>query len=118
MAQNFNEESLAVAFKRGHVSKSSLCADTVHTPDMANSQLKTSGPCDPAKDRPFGPGVQCSQFDFTLTFEQAIFGVGISSFYLICSFIRLGQLHRKPIKTLPSPFFAAKLVCAVESKFV
>jgi hypothetical protein len=78
---------------------------------MANSQ-KSAGPCDLAKDRLFGPGVQCSQFDFTLAFEQAIFGVGISSCYLICSFIRLRQLHGASIKTLPNFVFGAKLVCA------
>jgi hypothetical protein len=88
---------------------------SVHTPEMANSQLKTNGPCDLAKDGLFGPGVQCSQFDFTLTFEQAIFGVGISSIYLICFLIRLGQLHGQSIKTLQSIAFPAKLVRACRS---
>jgi hypothetical protein len=83
---------------------------------MANSQLKANGPCDLAKDGHFGPGVQCSQFDFTLTFEQAVFGVGISSFFLICTFIRLGQLHGQSIKTLSSIAFPAKLVRACRSE--
>jgi hypothetical protein len=84
---------------------------------MAYPQVKTSGPCDIAKDQQFGPGVQCSQFDFTLTFEQAIFGIGISSLYLICFIIRLGQLYRKSIKTLPSPIHVTKLVCPVQTQF-
>jgi len=79
---------------------------------MANSQLKPNGPCDLNKDRLFGPGVQCPQFDFTLAFEQAIFGVGVSSFFLVLFAIRLGQLHGQSIKTLPSWVFPAKLVRA------
>jgi hypothetical protein len=79
---------------------------------MANFQLKSNGPCDLAKDRLFGPGVQCSQFDFTLAFEQAIFGVGVTSFFLVLWFVRLGQLHGQSIKTLPSLVFPAKLVRA------
>lgn len=69
-----------------------------------------NGPCNLAQDGLFGPGVPCSQFDFTLTFEQAIFGVGITAFFLLLFVFRLGQLHGQSIKTLPNLVFPAKLV--------
>jgi hypothetical protein len=83
---------------------------------MSNHPLKTSVLCDTGKDASFGPTVQCSQFDFTLTFEQAILVIGISSLYLILFIIRLGLLYRKSVKTLPSSILWAKLVREVEIK--
>src|ERR1700722_18890083 len=83
---------------------------------MSNHPLKTSVPCDTGKDASFGPTVQCSQFDFTLTFEQSILVIGISSLYLILFIIRLGQLYRTSVKTLPNTILWAKLVCVVETK--
>jgi hypothetical protein len=61
--------------------------------------------------------VNCSQFDFTLTFEQSIFGIGITAFYLILFIIRLAQLYGQSRKVRPSLILWAKLVREVEIKF-
>jgi ATP-binding cassette subfamily C (CFTR/MRP) protein 1 len=66
--------------------------------------------CDVAVDRKFGPGVQCSQFDFTLTFEQSIFGIGISTIFLLLFPVRAKQLFCAPIKTTQHPIYLAKIV--------
>jgi hypothetical protein len=84
---------------------------------MSNPPLKPSVPCDAAKDGQFGPGINCSAFDFTLTFEQAIFGIGITSFYLILFIIRLGQLYGQSIKVRPGLILWVKLVRDVEIEF-
>jgi hypothetical protein len=83
---------------------------------MSPPQLQANVPCNVNKDATFGPGVQCSQFDFTLTFEQSILVIGISSLYLILFIIRLGQLYRTSVKTLANTILWAKLVCVVETK--
>jgi len=69
--------------------------------------------CSIATDRAFGPGAKCHQFDFTLTFEQAILGVGVSSSFLLLCLIKAKSLRSATIKTLRSPVHAAKVVISL-----
>lgn len=66
--------------------------------------------CTVAADQTFGPAVKCGQFDFTLFFEQSIFGIGISSLFLLFVPFRIAQLYRAEIKTLWNSMFAVKIV--------
>jgi ATP-binding cassette subfamily C (CFTR/MRP) protein 1 len=67
-------------------------------------------PCSVVADRNFGPGVKCDQFDFTLTFEQSIFGIGISSVLLLLFPFRVWSLYRATIKTVKNSIYASKIV--------
>jgi hypothetical protein len=69
-----------------------------------------NGPCNLAQDGLFGPGVPCSQFDFTLTFEQSIFGIGISAVLLLLFPLRLAILRRATIKTSENAIYLFKIV--------
>jgi hypothetical protein len=67
--------------------------------------------CDLAVDQTFGPAVQCpDQFDFTLFFEQAIFGIGFSGLFLLIVPFRVYHLWGATIKCSKSPIYAAKIV--------
>jgi ATP-binding cassette subfamily C (CFTR/MRP) protein 1 len=66
--------------------------------------------CDQLADRLFGPTIKCSQFDFTLTFEQSIFGIGISALFLLWFPLKIWRLHGGPIKTLTNPIYISKIV--------
>ena len=61
-------------------------------------------------DQSFGPGIQCSQFDFTITFEHIIFGITASTIFLILIILRLWRLFRKETVTVSHPVLWAKLV--------
>jgi hypothetical protein len=67
-------------------------------------------PCNVGLDQRFGPVVQCSQFDFTLAFEQSIFGIGISAMFLLLFPFRAKQLFHAPIKIVQHPIYIAKIV--------
>jgi hypothetical protein len=67
-------------------------------------------PCTTAQDALFGPGVACSQFDFTLFFEQSVLGIGISSLFLILALLRVWQLRGKSVKANSSWVHALKIV--------
>ncbi|KAF2396774.1 P-loop containing nucleoside triphosphate hydrolase protein [Trichodelitschia bisporula] len=73
----------------------------------------TSRSCDVLADRSFGPGVKCDQFDFTVTFEQSIFGIGVSSLFLLLLPLRLWLLRRASTKTRSHPIYAFKIGLAV-----
>jgi ATP-binding cassette subfamily C (CFTR/MRP) protein 1 len=75
---------------------------------MANSSLDVI--CNAAADGKFGPGIQCSQFDFTLSFEQTIFFLGVSASFLIFFPWRTYQLYGTTIKTIKSAFHPLKVV--------
>jgi ATP-binding cassette subfamily C (CFTR/MRP) protein 1 len=69
-----------------------------------------SGPCSADIDNHFGPILQCGDFDFTLYFEQAILGIGLSGAWILIFLLRLSQLPRKPNVVKKSPIHAAKIV--------
>jgi ATP-binding cassette, subfamily C (CFTR/MRP), member 1 len=71
--------------------------------------------CNLLADDKFGPGVDCSQFDFTLTFEQSIFGIGISSVLLLLFPVRLALLRGATIKTSENTIYLFKIVCRPRS---
>jgi hypothetical protein len=66
--------------------------------------------CNSTLDREFGPVVACHDFDFTLSFEQSVFEIGVSSLFLVllpfCLWVRL----RTPRKWIKAPFFSVKVV--------
>jgi hypothetical protein len=66
--------------------------------------------CDAAFDRAFGPVVACRAFDFTLAFEQSIFDIGVSSLFVILTFVCLFLKIPLPEKTTRSPIYFAKAV--------
>jgi hypothetical protein len=66
--------------------------------------------CHPAFDRAFGPVVACRAFDFTLAFEHSIFDIGVSSLFIILTFVCLFLRIRFPEKTIRSPIYFAKAV--------
>jgi hypothetical protein len=74
---------------------------------MANSSLDAA--CNVVADSDFGPGIQCSQFDFTLSFEQAILFLGISASFVFFFPWRTYQLYGTTIKTLNSTFHPLKI---------
>jgi len=51
--------------------------------------------CTASLDADFGPGIKCAQFDFTLAFQQLIFGVVVSSLFLSWMLIRFKQVLGK-----------------------
>jgi hypothetical protein len=69
-----------------------------------------SGPCSVIEDNTFSPVVQCKDFDFTLYFEQAIFGIGVSGVWLIIFLLRLLVVPTKKIVARKSPLHVAKIV--------
>jgi hypothetical protein len=69
-----------------------------------------SGPCSAAEDNTFSPVVQCKDFDFTLYFEQAIFGIGISGVWVIIFLLRLLVVPTKKVVARKSPLHVAKIV--------
>jgi ATP-binding cassette, subfamily C (CFTR/MRP), member 1 len=77
---------------------------------------KVNVPCTESKDALFGPGISCSQFDFTLLFEQSILGIGISSLFLILALLRFWQLRGKSVKANSSWVHALKIVSEVKTK--
>lgn len=79
---------------------------------MSNSSLAA---CEPAKDAAFGPGLKCSEFDFTISFEHAILGIGPTSLFLIWSVVRLKQLYRTPSKLRRNIIQAASVVSALRA---
>jgi ATP-binding cassette subfamily C (CFTR/MRP) protein 1 len=66
--------------------------------------------CNQAADVHFGPTIKCAQFDFTLTFEQSIFGIGFSALFLLLFPIKIKRLLGAPIKTLTNPIYFSKIV--------
>jgi len=70
-------------------------------------------PCTVLTDRSFGPGVKCEQFDFTLTFEQAIFGIGVSALLLILIPLRILRVFNEERKTTQNSIYYSKIVRAV-----
>jgi ATP-binding cassette, subfamily C (CFTR/MRP), member 1 len=80
------------------------------TPPLQVDMSSKQQDCISALDRDFGPVVSCRDFDFTLSFEQSIFEIGVSSLFLVvlpfCLWIRL-QIPRELIST---PFFSVKVV--------
>ena len=66
--------------------------------------------CSFKTDGDFGPVAKCKEFDFTLTFEQSILGIGVSAVFLLLFPIRLFQLYSATVKTTKSLIEYAKLV--------
>jgi hypothetical protein len=58
----------------------------------------------------------CQQFDFTLTFEQSVFGVAVSSVFLLLLPYRLRHLYGANIKTVENNIFTLKYVSKKELK--
>lgn len=67
-------------------------------------------PCTELLDSHFGPIAKCDQFDFTLTFEQSIFGIGISALFLLWLPFKLRNLYGASIRTTTSAIHKAKIV--------
>lgn len=67
-------------------------------------------PCTELTDSQFGPVANCDQFDFTLTFEQSIFGIGISALFLLWLPFKLQSLYGASIRTTASAIHKAKIV--------
>ena len=72
-------------------------------------------PCQIALDRKFGPGIQCSQFDFTITFEQEIFGIIVSSIFLILITLRCWRVYGKKVITTSETILWVKAVSCLLS---
>lgn len=66
--------------------------------------------CTVTTDSHFGPTAKCSQFDFTLTFEQSIFGIGINALFLLWLPFKLRILYSAPIRTTSNVIHKAKTV--------
>ncbi|TLD36942.1 P-loop containing nucleoside triphosphate hydrolase protein [Venturia nashicola] len=66
-------------------------------------------PCTELLDSHFGPVAKCTQFDFTLAFEQAIFGIGISALFLLWLPIKLRSLYGASIRSESSAIHKAKI---------
>lgn len=67
-------------------------------------------PCTELTDSYFGPIAKCSQLDFTLTFEQSILGIGISSLFLLWLPFKFVNLYKAPIRTSTNSIHKAKIV--------
>jgi len=69
--------------------------------------------CSLEADGAFGPQVQSCRddFDFTLLFEQSIFSIAPTALLMLVSVPRIFQLHRRTIKTTPTPLRHCKNVC-------
>lgn len=91
------------AFRHGIVLYRFFAPKSSVTRAMANKS------CNVSLDRDFGPGVQCTQFNFMLLFEQSIFGIGISAVLLILSLLRVKRLLRAPVKTSAHPIYIIKM---------
>ncbi|KAF2663667.1 hypothetical protein BT63DRAFT_465330 [Microthyrium microscopicum] len=74
-------------------------------------QLNLSGRlgCNVTRDQEFGPAIRCPQFDFTLTFEQSILGVGVSSIFLLLLPFKAYNLYGSSTKTLFTFIHALKI---------
>lgn len=66
--------------------------------------------CSTAADKAFGPSLACSQFDFTLTFEQTIFSIAFSSLLLIALPARIFGLYSSNRSRGNSPVLQLKIV--------
>jgi hypothetical protein len=66
--------------------------------------------CNSRSDWDFGPVAKCDQFDFTLTFEQSILGIGVTAVFLLLFPIRLFQLSTATVKTTKTLTESIKLV--------
>jgi len=62
--------------------------------------------------------VQDHRFDFTLLFEQSILSILPSVVLLLLVPVRLYQLRRSPLKTVPDPLQHAKFVIVHTSNVV
>jgi hypothetical protein len=88
-------------------------ADPVHqTRSILPVAMASNSTCLPANDDLFGPAVEACRdnFDFTLVFEQAILSIGPSTILLLLTPFRISQLVGCSIKTVHTPFLAAKAV--------
>ncbi|KAF2671106.1 P-loop containing nucleoside triphosphate hydrolase protein [Microthyrium microscopicum] len=71
-------------------------------------------PCNALQaDKAFGPGYSCGQFDFTLAFEQSIFGIGISSFFLLLVPLRFWGLYGSTVKLSRNWIYFVKIALAI-----
>lgn len=69
--------------------------------------------CSPQADNSFGPVIDpgCRDgFDFTLLFENAIFGLVPAVTFLLVFPVRLQVLVKRDVRTHPHPMRLAKLV--------
>lgn len=70
--------------------------------------------CSIALDGVFGPGVRCNQFDFTLFFEQSVFGIGVTALSILFFATKLSLVYKKPVQTVKHWIHPTKIVgCAV-----
>ena len=69
--------------------------------------------CTPELDRRFGPAISCQDFDFTLAFEQTIFGIGVSCLVLIFTIICFGRPLGAERVVLTSRIYFAKIVSTI-----
>jgi hypothetical protein len=68
--------------------------------------------CGPVVDEQLGPFVDCPDmpFDFTLRFEQAVFGAVFSVVFTTILSFKILELRGTPFKTLPSSTQIFRLV--------
>jgi hypothetical protein len=68
--------------------------------------------CGPVVDKQWGPFVDCHDmpFDFTLRFEEAVFGAVFSVLFTTLFSFKIFELRGTPFKTLPSSTQIFRLV--------
>ncbi|KAF2667127.1 P-loop containing nucleoside triphosphate hydrolase protein [Microthyrium microscopicum] len=68
--------------------------------------------CSLNEDKKFGPVLNCDGIDFTLTFEQSIFALGVSVIFLVFLPLQLRQLVRLEEKTCANFLYKSKIALA------
>lgn len=92
------------------VKKSIDCISYFHIDLNQSISIMTTVSCTEFMDSQFGPIAKCDQFDFTLTFEQSILGIGISVLFLLWLPFKLQRLYGASIRTTTSAIHKAKIV--------
>jgi hypothetical protein len=66
--------------------------------------------CSLAEDRKFGPVLRCDRFDFTLTFEQSLFSIGLSGLLILSLPLHLRNLLSQEAKALATNVYKFEIV--------
>ena len=93
-----------------HSNQNVLQVSSLRIPITVKMEMQSKTPCQIVLDGKFGPGIHCSQFDFTITFEQEIFGILVSSIFLILITLRLWRLSGREVIAFPHSILWAKVV--------
>jgi hypothetical protein len=66
--------------------------------------------CSLAEDRKFGPLLSCDGVDFTLTFEQSIFAIGLAALLILSLPLHMRKLLSQDAKALATSVYKLKVV--------